>query len=84
MGDEGRFERTGRGPCFPSEAGFTPAGAAAFGETYLTVLSHSHIFERWPAMELNFIDQDADAARMSRDLTDGAAESWSLFLYVRV
>lgn len=48
--------------------------------TYLSVLSYTDVFESWPTVEFNFIDQDSDAPCVSCYLANGTTESWSLFL----
>ena len=49
-------------------------------ETYLAILSDADILERRATMELDFIDQNADAASVSGDLADRTAEARTLFL----
>ena len=50
--------------------------------THLTILTNANIFEGWSALNFDFIDEDANAAGVSGDLTHGATESRSLLLQV--
>lgn len=50
---------------------------------HLSILTDSDIFERWLAMEFDFVDQNANAASVGGDLARWAAQPRSLFLFIR-